>query len=75
MITDQSEVVAFLGRMVTGHMIDGMDLKLLFVTDDLDAAITYLDRHVVQQFGLRRWLAPRPSRWLGETVPGAGAGL
>jgi uncharacterized protein (TIGR00730 family) len=67
-------LLAFLDRMVTEHMIDGLDLKLLFVTDDLDDAVGHLERHAVQQFRLKRGLPPRPSRWLGETVPGVNAG-
>jgi hypothetical protein len=61
-----------LNRMVLEHAIDAADLKLLLVTDDLDEAIAYLDRNAIQQFGLWRRPAPRPSRWLGETAPRAG---
>ena len=56
-------LVDLLQLMVAERTIAAADLKLLLVTDDLDAVVTHLDRNAVQRFGLRR---PRPSRWLGE---------
>jgi predicted Rossmann-fold nucleotide-binding protein len=63
-------LVELLQQMVTRHTIDAADLKLLLVTDDLDAVVLHIERNAVQRFGLRR---PRPSRWLGESgvVPAA----
>ena len=63
-------LVELLQQMVTRHTIDAADLKLLLVTDDLDAVISHIERNAVQRFGLRR---PYPSRWLGErgVVPAA----
>ena len=56
--------------MVTRHTIDAADLKLLLVTDDLDAVISHIERNAVQRFGL---VGLTPSRWLGErgVVPAA----
>ena len=59
-------LVDFLNRMVAEQMIGAADLKLLVVTDDLDEAVTHLERHAVEQFGLQRRRAPRASFWLGE---------
>ena len=56
-------LVDLLQLMVAERTIDAADLKLLLVTDDLDAVVAHLDRNAVQRFGLRR---PQPSRWLGE---------
>jgi uncharacterized protein (TIGR00730 family) len=61
-------LVDLLRRMATDRTIDPQDVALLLVTDDLDEAIAHLDVNARQQFGLRPRLAPRPSRWLGETA-------
>jgi uncharacterized protein (TIGR00730 family) len=63
-------LVELLHQMVMEHTIDDGDLKLLLVTDDLDAVVAHIERNSVQRFGLRR---PWPSRWLGEraVVPAA----
>jgi len=60
-----SGLVETLHKMVIEGAIDAADLRLLFVTDDLDAALAHLERHAIEAFGLRR-AAPRPSRWLWE---------
>jgi hypothetical protein len=67
-------VVDVLNRMVIEHMINAPDLRLLFVTDDLDEVVAHLERNAVQQFGLRRRPHPEPSPWLGESAPRAAAG-
>jgi uncharacterized protein (TIGR00730 family) len=63
-------LLELLQQMVTRHTIDAADLKLLLVSDDLDAVVSHIERNAVQRFGLYR---PRPSRWLGErgVVPAA----
>jgi uncharacterized protein (TIGR00730 family) len=63
-------LVELLNHMVVERTIDDGDLRLLLVTDDLDEAITHLERHAIEPFGLRRRL-PGPSRWLGEHAPTA----
>ena len=56
------------------HMLEAMaeagavareDFRLLLVTDDLDEAVAYIQRHAVETFGLRR-RAPEPLAVLGE---------
>jgi hypothetical protein len=42
------------------------DLRLVLVTDDLDEAVTYLERHAIEHFGLRRRRERKPSWWLWE---------
>lgn len=54
-----------LDRMAVDGAISRDDLKLVFVTDNADDAITYLERNAIDRFALR---APRPSRWLGESL-------
>jgi uncharacterized protein (TIGR00730 family) len=56
---------ALLRAMVAAGTISADDLRLLFVTDDVDEAMAYIERHAVGAFGLRR-RAPRPSPLLGE---------
>ena len=57
-----------LHRMVIDGAIASSDLDLLFVTDSVEEAIGHLERHAIDRFALR---APKPSRWLGESVPAA----
>lgn len=57
-----------LRSMVAAGTIGEDDLRLLLVTDDLDEAMAYIERHAVTAFGLRR-THPRPSIFLGEIGP------
>ena len=58
--------LTLLREMITQGAIAASDLDLLFVTDDLDAAIAHLDTHAIGGFGLRR--VKRQARWwLGES--------
>jgi uncharacterized protein (TIGR00730 family) len=47
-----------LDHMVKARTIDETDLHLLLVTDHIDGAMEYIQRHPVEQFGL----VPRPLR-------------
>lgn len=53
-----------LKRMVRHGTIDASDLSLVLMTDSVDEAIDHINKHSVQQFGLRA--IPRPSRILRE---------
>ncbi|HEU4927415.1 MAG TPA: TIGR00730 family Rossman fold protein [Vicinamibacterales bacterium] len=55
-----------LHRMVLDGAIAASDLDLLLVTDDVEQAMTHLERNAIGRFALR---TPRPSRWFGETAP------
>ena len=58
-------LTGLLDRMAIDGAISPDDLKLVFVTDSADDAITYLERNAIDRFALR---APKPSRWLGESL-------
>lgn len=51
-------------RMVRAGTIDSADLDLLLMTDSVDDAMAHIQKHAVQQFGLRA--VPTPSRILRE---------
>jgi uncharacterized protein (TIGR00730 family) len=51
-------------KMMAEGTIDGPDLKLLLVTDSVDEAMEYIDRHVSKSFGLPH--IPHALRVLGE---------
>ena len=50
--------------MVQARTIDAADLNLLLLTDSVDEAMAHIQKHAVQQFGLRK--VPKPSRFLRE---------
>jgi uncharacterized protein (TIGR00730 family) len=58
-------LVALFDQMVAAGAISREELRLLLVTDDLDEAMAYIEKHAVQAFRLRRRLL-HPSPWLGE---------
>ena len=53
-----------LKRMVRAGTIDVADLNLVLMTDSVDEAMAHIQKHAVQQFGLRT--VPKPSKILGE---------
>lgn len=57
-------LIEFLKFMVEARTIDASDLDLLLVTDSIDEAMSHIQKHAVEKFGLRR--VPRRSRILGE---------
>jgi uncharacterized protein (TIGR00730 family) len=57
-------LIEFLESMVTAGTISISDLDLLIVTDSVDDAMTHIEHHAVQKFGLRR--VPKRSWFLGE---------
>ncbi|HSE97056.1 MAG TPA: LOG family protein, partial [Blastocatellia bacterium] len=58
-------LIAFLERMVVAGTIDAADMNLLIVTDSIEEAVSHIQHHAIEQFGLRR--APRRSRLLLES--------
>jgi predicted Rossmann-fold nucleotide-binding protein len=46
-------VIEMMHRMAAAGMIDQADLQLLLATDDLDAAVHYLQRHAGERLGLK----------------------
>jgi len=59
-------LVEFLEEMVRVGTIDAGDMRLLLVTDSVDEMARHIEKHAVEEFGLTRRRAPRPSRVLGE---------
>ena len=54
--------------MVRAGTISAADASLAFVTDDVDEAMRYVERHAIDAFGLRRH-SLTPSSLLGENRP------
>ena len=59
-------LTALLERLVADGAIAAVDMRLLFVTDDTDAAAAHLARNAIDRFALRRL---RPWRWFRESAP------
>jgi uncharacterized protein (TIGR00730 family) len=59
-------LIALLRCMVEERTIDETDLNLLLVTDSVEEAMNHINRHAVDQFGLRRRKVLSPSRFLRE---------
>jgi hypothetical protein len=59
-------LIDLLHRMVIDGAMAASDIELLFVTDNVGDAITYLEANAIDRFALR---APKPSQWLGESAP------
>jgi uncharacterized protein (TIGR00730 family) len=57
-------LVELLEEMVTAKTIDSSDLKLLLITDSVEEAMRHLQRHAVEQFGLRRRKVTMRRLWL-----------
>ncbi len=60
----------FLQEIVSVGTIDARDLDLLLFTDSVDEAMTHIQKHAVEQFGLVRKKLFRRSRILGEKLLG-----
>jgi uncharacterized protein (TIGR00730 family) len=58
--------VTLLEGMARAGTIGPADLSMFLLTDDLDEAMTYVERRTVEPFGLRR-RGPAPSAVLGES--------
>ena len=57
-------LVELLEEMVTAKTIDPSDLKLLLITDSVEEAMRHIQRHAVEQFGLRRRKVTMRRLWL-----------
>jgi uncharacterized protein (TIGR00730 family) len=56
----------FVYRMAEEGTISPDDPELIFFTDDVEDAVSHLQRHAVRQFGLRRKRVPKAIKLLGE---------
>ncbi len=61
-------LVEFLDEMVRVGTIADKDLPLLLFTDSVDEAMSHIEKHAVEKFGLVRRKMPRVTRELGEKV-------
>ncbi len=59
-------LIAQLQHMAKSQTIDSTDLDLLFITDDVDEAMSHIQKYAVEEFGLVRRRVPKRSRLLGE---------
>ncbi len=59
-------LVVLLREMVDVGTIGPEDLNLLLFTDSVDEAMTHIEKHAVEQFGLIRHKLPQSQRFLGE---------
>ena len=59
-------LIEFLKTMVAEKTISTEDLNLLLLTDSIDEAMTHIQHHAIDKFGLTRRGAPKPSAILGE---------
>jgi uncharacterized protein (TIGR00730 family) len=57
-------LIDLLKRMVAATTISAEDLNLVMVTDSIDEAISHIQKHAIEKFGLRP--APKRSKLLGE---------
>jgi uncharacterized protein (TIGR00730 family) len=57
-------LMGVLAKMLRAGTIDNTDLDLLLVTDSVDEAMSHIEKHAVQPFGLQK--SPAKSRILGE---------
>ena len=57
-------LVELLEQMATTKTIDPSDMKLLLITDSVEEAMRHVQRHAVEQFGLRRCKVTMRRSWL-----------
>jgi uncharacterized protein (TIGR00730 family) len=61
------ELIDFMNKMAQRRMIAEADLRLIYTTDSVDAAIGHIRSHTLEPFGLKRVARTRRSfPWLGE---------
>lgn len=56
----------FMNSMAAARTINPADLDLLLFTDSVAEAMAHIQKHAIEQFGLSRARAPKPSALLGE---------
>ena len=57
-------LIELLEEMATAKTIDPSDMKLLLITDSVEEAMRHIQRHAVEQFGLRRRKVTIRQLWL-----------
>ncbi|MDB6034351.1 MAG: fas6 [Verrucomicrobiales bacterium] len=59
------EVIEFIRKMSSLGTISPEDVKLVFATDSVDEAISHIQQHAIEPFGLKVTHS-KPQPWLGE---------
>jgi hypothetical protein len=59
-------LIGFLEDMVREGTISESDLRLFMITDSVDEAMAHIEKHSIQQFGLRKARVFKRRWWLGE---------
>jgi uncharacterized protein (TIGR00730 family) len=59
-------ITDMMNRAVAAGTISATDLSLFLVTDSVDVAMQHLEKHAIQEFGLKRRTGIRRLGWLGE---------
>jgi len=61
-----SPITEMMKRAVEAGTIAASDLNLFLITDSVDVAMEHLEKHAIEEFGLKRRAGMRRLRWLGE---------
>jgi len=59
-------ITDMMNRAVAAGTISASDLSLFLVTDSVDVAMQHLQKHAIEQFGLKRHAGIKRLGWLGE---------
>jgi len=59
-------ITEMMNRAVAAGTISPSDLSLFLITDSVDVAIEHLQKHAIEQFGLKRQARLKRLGWLGE---------
>ena len=59
-------ITEMMKRAVAAGTISPSDLSLFLITDSVDVAMQHLEKHAIEQFGLKRHTGMRRLGWLGE---------
>jgi uncharacterized protein (TIGR00730 family) len=62
-------LMEFLKTMIEEGTINANDLKLILLTDSVEAAMSHIQKHAVDKFSLDLRRIPTPSKLLGEENP------
>ena len=60
------EMIGFIDKMARVGTISPNDVKLIYATDSVPEAIAHIEQHAIKPFGLKKSVARRQLRWLGE---------
>jgi uncharacterized protein (TIGR00730 family) len=61
-----ASITDMMNKAVSAGTISASDLSLFLVTDSVDVAMQHLEKHAIQEFGLKRQPGLKRLGWLGE---------